>query len=525
MSREREKKLFDAITEIRDDLIEQVQDQEQAQDPEKAPDTKLKAARPKWRVWAAIAACAVLVVSIGSIMLWQNVLPFGGNAGSGGSGSGHTEGNTTFMSYAGPVFPLTLSEADSEITANRHIAYDFSLASEDSLRVWGTQVQDSYILSNQSEQERKVSLLYPFAGSFNKLAEQIPTITVNGEPVYSTLYPGGYSGGFTGVYGTDDPEGSSNILHLDSWKGYKVLLESGSYLANAFVDYPSLDRPVTVYSFTDFEAPLDEFDAASQAITFTINPEKTTILLYGFNGGEYGEDGQRRFSYFVPNETRRESDEKYIIVIGDDIEEYALQGYKNGAIEKGNELDSVSVAVTRTEQILSDVLGDIVDNFLSVYGDGEGLAVSDEMFLGAVSEFMLEYGLLSDSVRDRYDSGMIEDIISETKNLGRVFYLEFPVVIPAGGSASVMAYLHKQPSYDFHCSGSDNVGIQGYDMVTRLGSNLSFEALSAEVTNTQYIEIVRQSFGFDLPNGVRKVTLDPAIERYYLEIRPVKQNE
>lgn len=505
---EREKKLFDAITGIRDDLVEQAQN------------TKPKAKRPKWQAWGAIAACAVLVVGVGSIMLWQNLLPFGGSSGdAGSSGNGHEDGSTVFMSYAGPVFPLTLSQQDSQVTADRHIAYDFSLAHEDSLRVWGAGVQDSYVLSNHSEQERTVSLLYPFAGNFNELTEQMPAITMDGEMVSPILYPGGYSGGFTGVHGEDDPEGSSNILHLNSWEGYKTLLEGGSYQDNALSPHPELDQKVTVYEFSDFKAPLDKYDAATQAITFTINPEKTTILLYGFNGGDYGEGGQRRFSYFVPNETRRESDEKYIIVLGDDIGEYTLQGYKNGATEQGNELDGVSATVTRTERILSDVLSDVVDDFLSVYGDGEGLSVPNEVFLGAVSEFMLEYGLLSTSVRDRYELGMLEDIISETKNLDRVFYLEFPVTIPAGESVSMMASLHKRPSYDFHCSGSDNVGIQGYDMVTRLGSNLHFKTLMAEITNIGDIKIIRQNFGFNPSTGITKVTLDPAIKHYYLEIK------
>ncbi len=502
---EREQKLFDAITEIRDDLIERAQD------------LKINSAHIKWGSWSIVAACAVLVVCLGGIMFWQNLFPFSGSAGSGGSG--HADDSSVFMSYAGPVFPLTLAEADDKISASRNIAYDFSLADEDSLRVWGAQVRDSYVLSNHLEQERAISILYPFAGSFNELAEQMPIITVDGEIVSPTLHPGGYSGGFTGVYGANDPDGSSNIRQLDSWEGYKALLESGSYQAGAFAAYPVLDQQVTVYSFTDFEAPLDEFDAATQAITFTINPEKTTILTYGFNGGNYGEDGWRRLSYFVPNETRRESNEKYLVVIGDDIGEYTLQGYKNGATEKGNELDDVSVTITRTKRVMSEVLDSIIKNFLSMYGGDQGLAVSEELFLGAVSEFMLKYGALSDAVRDRYKFGMLEDMIIETKNLDRVFYLEFPVTIPAGGDASIIASLHKQPSYDFHGAGSDNVGIQGYDMVSRLGSNLDFETVAAEVTSIENIEIVRQNFGFDLSSGITEVNLDPAIEHYYLEIR------
>ncbi len=93
-------------------------------------------------------------------------------------------------------------------------------------------------------------------------------------------------------------------IAFNSWEGYKALLENGCCKSNAFMPYPVLSQQVTVYSFTDFEAP-EEYDAATQAISFTIDPDKTTILQYGFNGGEIGDDGFRRYSYFVPNETSR----------------------------------------------------------------------------------------------------------------------------------------------------------------------------------------------------------------------------
>jgi hypothetical protein len=47
-------------------------------------------------------------------------------------------------------YPLTLSEVDKGITATRNIAYDFSLQNEDSIRVWGANVEDSYTVSNSS---------------------------------------------------------------------------------------------------------------------------------------------------------------------------------------------------------------------------------------------------------------------------------------------------------------------------------------------------------------------------------------
>ncbi|HZJ57313.1 MAG TPA: hypothetical protein VFD89_03635, partial [Clostridia bacterium] len=480
----REVKLFNAITEIRDDLIEEAQE------------TKKRFYRPNWKRWGTIAAGIILALGIGTFALFNNWFPFGGSSSPGSEGgSGHLIGATTFMSYAGPVFPLTLENSEDNITAIRDISYDFALASEDSLRVWGSGITDSYTLENSSDEDMIIEGIYPFAGSFNGLVEEMPTIKVNGEMITPNLYPGGYSGGFIGIMGADDPEGSSNILELDSWEGYKKLLEDGNYMRRAFEDYPILSQKVTVYKFTDFKAPLEEFDAATQAISFTIDPEKTNILLYGFNGGEYNEDGFRRYSYFVPNGIRRETDEKYIIIVGEDIENYVLQGYKNGACEEGNELEGVSATVTRAEASLSDVFSEIVDNYFSTYDADEAIPVSRDMFLGIMSEFMLEHGVFSSFPKERYDYGMLEDIISETKNLDRVFYLRFPINIPAGKDASVMVSLRKKPSYDFYGSGSENVGVQGYDMVTRLGSNIGFTEITASLRNTDNIEILNQNFG------------------------------
>ena len=103
--------------------------------------------------------------------------------------------------------------------------------------------------------------------------------------------------------------------------------------------------------------------------------------------------------------------------------------------------------------------------------------------------------------------------------MDRVFYLEAQVAIPAGGSVTVEARLVKPPSYDFYCAHTENRGVCGYDMTTRLGSNLEFTAQTAAAVNTQAVEIVRQNYGFDWDNGVNAVALDLGVEHYYLEVR------
>lgn len=505
----KEKKIFDAITEVHEDYIEE------------ASTIKLKKHSFGWKRWTAVAACVVLVLGIVGISFIK-YLPFGGNSATGGGGAGHGE-SRSFMSYAGPIFPMTLGEEDSDISATRNISYDFSLANDEDLRVWGSKVTDSYSLHNSSAVDKTITAIYPFVGSFRDLSKRIPSITTNGQEISPTLYAGGYSGGFTSAI--EDETGSLNPLKLDSWEGFKTLLQSGEYQASAFEDAPLLTQNVTVYTFTDFLAPTKEFPAATQAISFTIDPKKTKILSFGFNGLEIDDNGFRRYSYFVPNEARAERETILMVVIGDDIKDYTLKGYKNGACERGNELEGVSVTIIRTENILSEVLNTMIDNFFKLYDDGDNLTISKEIFLDSVSKFMLSYVMNLDKVIDRYQWERMDDIISDMLAFERVFYLEYKIHIPAGDTVTVAASMHKNPSYDYACAGTENAGIQGYDLVTELGSNLNFQEQTAELTNTDLIEIVRQNYGFDIDNDVKRVTLDPSNEHYYLEIRTLDKRE
>ena len=101
----------------------------------------------------------------------------------------------------------------------------------------------------------------------------------------------------------------------------------------------------------------------------------------------------------------------------------------------------------------------------------------------------------------------------------RVCWLEGEITVPAGETVRLTAAMTKAGSYDFDCSGTDNVGVYGYDLVTRLGSNLACSAQTATLEDRGQIEIVRQNFGFDLEQGITTVTLDQVEEHYYLEVR------
>ena len=68
---------------------------------------------------------------------------------------------------------------------------------------------------------------------------------------------------------------------------------------------------------------------------------------------------------------------------------------------------------------------------------------------------------------------------------------------------------------------SDPCPTNGYDMVTRLGSNLIFTEQTASLEDRGRIEIVRQNFGFDIENGIDEVELDMEEPHYYLEVRAI----
>ena len=123
---------------------------------------------------------------------------------------------------------------------------------------------------------------------------------------------------------------------------------------------------------------------------------------------------------------------------------------------------------------------------------------------------------------EKYNMAWLEDMVQDITVVDRVCWVTAQVTIPAGGSVTVTASMAKGDSYDFYCGHTENQGVSGYDLVTALGSNLTFTGQTAALTGWEEMEIVRQNFGFDPENGVTSVTLDPGEEHYYLEVRRIK---
>ena len=522
--------------------------------------------RHPWRRLLAAAAC--LAVICGGAYL-AGTLRMGGRAGAGGSG--HSEAST-FMSYAGPVFPLTTAEETSSITAERNITLDFApwipawLSNEEMLadRTWLTEaerqealaqydelypeggrwrssddilVTDAYTLANPSQEDQTVTLLYPFATSLNDLGRLTPTLTLDGSELETALHVGAYSGGFEGVWdGTivGDPEGSVNLDYADSWEDYKNLLSDGTYLANALGVGPDVSGiPVTVYKFTDPYGPLKDEEAGvpnpSLQVGFDLDYSRTAVLTWGFDSGNFDrENGTmiQGFSIPQPGELGYGEDVYCLLVLGEDIQNMTTGGYVTGGADPDTEpLEGCGVTVERYESDLDTMLREILapvwqELRQNTYEqDGAELDVDFETWYRAVLEYLLAYGILSPSGAERYGAGWLEDIVSDVDTIDRVCWLEAEITIPAGDSVTLSASMTKEASYDFYCAHTENQGVIGYGLVTALGPTVDFTGQTASLVNTENIEIVRQNFGFDLEAGITEVALDPAEPHYYLEIR------
>lgn len=496
---------------------------------------------PAWAKWAAgAAACLLLLVCVPFLMprMGSGAPAADAEAPEAGGGSGHDAG-TLFMSYAGPLFPLTLQEDTEALIAERKITYDFSSYGENAsdVEVWGNGgkgaiVRDEYLLRNLSEESISVIGIYPIAGDYQIM--EWPTITADGHALAYEIVSGSYTGGFRGA--GDAHTTSVNLENLRSWEGYAALLEDGGYMEEAFAPPPALDTPVAVYELRDITDGGCGHDAATLALHYRYHAENTHVMTYGFNGGgEDPETGEGIRSFFIREGLRKpDEDVKYLLVIGEDIADIRLQGYENGACEPGGEIEGPAAALSRSESTMGEVLKSIAQShYAAISGtdfDGDhnrylNGRIPFDMYYGDIVKYFARYGPMGTEPKERYSfewGARLEDIIGETAHRQRILYLCFPLSIPAGDSVELCVERLQNASFDFHCSGSENVGVEGYDMLTSLGSNLRFRGQKAAIINFEAIEIVRQNFGFDPENSVTEAALNMSEPHYYLEVREIR---
>ena len=179
--------------------------------------------------------------------------------------------------------------------------------------------------------------------------------------------------------------------------------------------------------------------------------------------------------------------------------------------------------VTRYEAALEDMLDLAFDSYRADFITGGLASLTDrETLLGLAAAYMLRHDAVEGSAvpYEQSQDWSLEDMLEQVFSPDRVLYLRFTLTIPAGETAEVEVKLLKYPSVDFTGRERDR---RGFDLATRLGSDIALTKQEAGLSGAQFIRILRQNFGFDPEKGVLRVTLDPAEEHYYMDVEAKRQ--
>ena len=430
--------------------------------------------------------------------------PSGGQlASTPGSGPAKPVDAADFMSYAGPVFPLTLAQAEPALSADREVLLDCAPYAEENAAA--ITVADRYTIRNDSGEDCTVTVLYPFVSSLSDLDSLRPSLTADGAAVRSTLYPGAFPGWFGPA--SAEPELAEerwNIRHAESWTEYQTLL-TGSYQADALAPKTLPEQTIYVYSFT--ASGETTANAATLAITVDADPEQTTILTYGING--YGLDdatGQPQYSYF----TNEHGQSLHLLaVLGQDLSGYAMQGYTDGSCEQGKELDALEGTAARTEMTLADFLRQTAAAQLGT--DASSAAV--DRLAAAAAELLTGYGVCSAAPAERYSVGMLDSLLQDAYVMQRICYAAADVTIPTGGTVCIEVTSRKPHSFDFF--GFYDNAVDGYGIMTT-ESILTLKNQTARLDTHGLVTIYGQNFGFAEQGSA--VPLSAETEYYYLNL-------
>lgn len=313
----KQSRILNALAFLDDDLIEQA---------DSPVSQSLKVSPSHWKIPLAAAACAV--IAAGAIFFTAQMLPdmVEGEKVSGMDGAEPQNAKNHPMHYDGPVFPLMIQNGAS-LTAERTITLDFTDAETKIDYEGKLPIRDFYKITNKTDRDASVQAFYPICGNYQM--ESWPSILVDGKEISWQLFGGDFAGSFIGIPDTDLT--SINLKAFDTFEQYLNFVQDGHDLKKALESTPKLEQPVIVYEVSNIETTLPELHAETLALHFKMDPDKTKVLTYLFNGSsEDSKTGEQTRSFFVREQREKpEYSTRYLIVQGEDIHDLRLAAYQD----------------------------------------------------------------------------------------------------------------------------------------------------------------------------------------------------
>lgn len=412
-----------------------------------------------------------------------------------GSGSGE------FNSYRGPVLPMTSLNGSEGVDVKRNVDFDFSpyqnYKDYSNLGKGAAGITDTYVLTNTTGETKTLELVYGFQGQFIDHPEEFPTITVDGVEIHPELYPS-----------VDTEE---LVWDAHNFDRYSQVLTENDFLAIALQQTEELDIPVTAYHFTDLAYEGNEVAGFPMlTVQFSLD-ENTLVWESGRVSSQTLDDGRQQMMFRV------DRGEAWVFTAGGTLIDPEFGGNKDYNITETSAIDGVTFKLETYETTLSEAICGLAKDydFWAIEGQdtypNTGWLTAELLVDGTVKRIHIkDYMIFSDQLIDI--DGIFYDVVTDSC----MMYLVFPVELEAGQSITVEAAYIQEPSLDI--SGPKHYR-EGYELATKLGSDLRFTKLTSTLSNTAPIELGEQNFGFDLENGIIEVSLDLSVERYYLEVK------
>lgn len=463
--------LYNSITDLPDDMVEQAKEYRFRKIP--------------WKRIAALVAALALCIGLGAMTTldwnfgWSRKEETPAETPAEAPSKIPTEIPTESIggpqSYAGPVLPLAVW--GGELAADRTLTIDLA---EEHL----ADITDQYVLTNETDTDQAVTLLYPTVGSFTSPAEILPTLTVDGVPVAAELNAGDYIGTFHNTDGkaAQSPEEMWNLFSYGIPEEFYARLTDETYLQGALDDYTLPDDPVVVYT-------IDLPEDAAQSVEFTCTvPDGVVVVPLGYRMG--GSDGNRHSYTFM----KRHSSIAELLVLGGDITDPATDG----------------AAYTRTETTLGERLLQAASYPLGYQPDYETVAdcASAELIARCTARWVEAYGPFGDTPAIRYRMGLEAGLLEEPRSVVRLFFTTAEVTVPAHGSVTVEAALKKEASFYYGSPGEE------YEVWTQRVTGLTLHTQLLNLVGVDNLDI--WSFDFvRIPLTVTGRTTDIEIDPQY----------
>ena len=406
-----------------------------------------------------------------------------------------------FQSYRGPVLPMTSLNGADGVDVDRNVDFDFAPYQDgndySTLGKGAAGITDTYILTNTTGETKTLELVYGFQGQFIDHPEEFPSITVDGVMIQPELYPS-----------VDMEELVWNAHNFDR---YSQVLEENDFLSTALQQSEELDIPVTAYHFTDLAyegAEVAGFPMLTLRFSLDENTTVWTMIVDEF-GAE--QNGKQRMMF------RIDRAEAWVFTVGGTFIDPEFGGNKDYNVTDSSAIDNISYKLETYEITLNDVIQHFAQSYdfwaiegQNTYPNAGGL--TPELLVDGTIKRIHSMGQQNSSEKIMLIESLFHKVVTEP----RMMYLVFPVVLESGQSVTVEATYIQEPSLDI--SGPKHYR-EGYELATKLGSDLHFANLSSSLSNTALIELGKQNFGFDLEKGITEVILDLQVDRYYLEVK------